>query len=50
MACHQRAMNKSLSFVHTARRYSQFQVVVKLPDRSIFGSIRRYLNVGLRRV
>ena len=41
VACHKRATNKSLSFVHTARRYSQCRVGAKRPDGSFFGSIRK---------
>lgn len=41
VACHKRATNKSLSFVHTARRYSQLRVGVKRPDGSSLGAIRK---------
>ena len=41
VACHERAANESLPFVHTARRYDRLRVGAKRLDGTSFATIRK---------
>ena len=49
VACHDRAANESLPFVHTARRYDRWHVGAKRPEAAPSRRCQRQLSLGVMR-